>query len=117
MDMGMRLLYRGELFTGEVEEYLLGVRISLESYVGGLPHGPSRGWYQDGTLRYEMAAINGRAVGLSRRWHPNGVLASERVFSEDGGRWLAHREWDEDGVPTKEWHVDGPGWRDVVESE
>ncbi|GHD55145.1 toxin-antitoxin system YwqK family antitoxin [Streptomyces galbus] len=115
MDMAMRLLYRGQLFTGEVEEYLLGVRVSLETYADGLLHGPSRGWYRDGMLRYEMVAINGRAVGLSREWHPNGALASERVFSEEGGRLLAHREWDEDGVPTRAWHADGGSRRGVVE--
>lgn len=33
MDQGQRVLYRGELFTGEAEERLGGVVVSLDSYV------------------------------------------------------------------------------------
>ncbi|KOG33006.1 hypothetical protein AQJ84_34005 [Streptomyces resistomycificus] len=100
MDLAQRLLYRGRPFTGEVEEYLGGVRVSLESYVDGLPDGPGREWYEDGSPESEMTVRKGRAVGVAKRWHPNGVLASERVFSEDNGALLAVREWDEDGLPT-----------------
>lgn len=32
MDLGQRLLYCGELFTGEVEERLGGVVVALDSY-------------------------------------------------------------------------------------
>ncbi|MFF5189744.1 toxin-antitoxin system YwqK family antitoxin [Streptomyces sp. NPDC000345] len=106
-----RLLYRGELFTGEVEEpftgeveeWLGGARVSLESYVDGRPDGPCREWYPDGRLRSEMTVRRGRAVGVSREWHPSGLPASERVFSEDGGELLARREWGEDGRPTVTW--------------
>lgn len=33
MDQGQRVLYRGEPFTGEAEERLGGVVVSLDSYV------------------------------------------------------------------------------------
>ncbi|MEU6019705.1 hypothetical protein ABZ826_38910 [Streptomyces sp. NPDC047515] len=103
VDQGQRLLYRGELFTGEVEERLGGALVSLDPYVVGVQHGPSREWYEDGTLRSESTAHEGRPVGVSREWHPNGVLASEVEFSENGLTMLAERRWDEEGRPTKNW--------------
>jgi hypothetical protein len=103
MDMGQRLLYRGEPFTGEAEEFLGDARVCLENYVDGLQDGPSWEWYKDGALRAEVTVRKGRAVGIARRWHQNGVLASERVFSEEDGAFLSSREWDESGLPTKVW--------------
>ncbi|MGW1412685.1 toxin-antitoxin system YwqK family antitoxin [Streptomyces sp. NPDC002403] len=103
MDQGQRLLYRGELLTGEVEERLGGAVVSLDSYVAGVQHGPGREWYKDGTLRSEGTAREGRPVGVSREWHPNGVLAVEVEFSGDGTTTLAERCWDEEGRPTKNW--------------
>ncbi|MET7856780.1 hypothetical protein ABZS81_06070 [Streptomyces sp. NPDC005318] len=64
MDPGQRLLYRGELFTGQVEERLGGVVVGLDPYVDGVPHGPSREWYEDGALRAEATARTGRPVGV-----------------------------------------------------
>lgn len=103
MDQGQRLLYRGELFTGEVEERLGDALVSVDSYVAGVHHGPSREWYKNGTLRSEATAREGRPVGVSREWHPNGALASEVEFSENGMTMLAERRWDEEGRPTKTW--------------
>ncbi|MFJ6016689.1 toxin-antitoxin system YwqK family antitoxin [Streptomyces sp. NPDC092952] len=105
MNQGQRLLHRGEPFTGEVEERLGGAPVSLDSYVAGVRHGPSREWYEDGTLRSEGTAHGGRAVGVSRERHPNGVLAAEREFPETGGPMLADRQWDEEGRPTKNWQA------------
>ncbi|MFJ4813839.1 toxin-antitoxin system YwqK family antitoxin [Streptomyces longwoodensis] len=103
MDSMQRLLYRGELFTGEVVEHLGDALVSLECYEEGVRHGPNKEWYKDGTLRSEGASRNGRPVGVSREWHPNGTLAHERVFAEDGLTMLADSEWDEDGRPTRAW--------------
>jgi antitoxin component YwqK of YwqJK toxin-antitoxin module len=61
----------------------------------------SREWYKDGRLESEVTVRKGRAVGVARRWDQNGVLASERVFSEDDGALLSSREWDEQGRPTE----------------
>ncbi|MEU9322184.1 hypothetical protein [Streptomyces sp. NPDC048295] len=105
MDQGLRLLHRGELFTGEVEERLGGAVVGLDAYVAGVQHGPSREWYEDGTLRSEGTAREGRPVGASREWHPNGVLAAETEFSEDGMTMLAERRWDEEGRPAKNWRA------------
>ncbi|MEU9621679.1 MULTISPECIES: hypothetical protein [unclassified Streptomyces] len=103
MDAGQRLLYRGELFTGEVEERLGDALVSLDSYVAGVQHGRSREWYKDGTLRSEATAREGRPAGVSREWHANGTLAAEVVFAEDGPTVLSDRRWDEEGRPTKNW--------------
>ncbi|MFJ1614815.1 toxin-antitoxin system YwqK family antitoxin [Streptomyces sp. NPDC088846] len=103
MDAGQRLLYRGELFTGEVEERLGDALVSLDSYVTGVQHGRSREWYKDGTLRSEATAREGRPAGVSREWHANGTLAAEVVFAEDGPTVLSDRRWDEEGRPTKNW--------------
>ncbi|MFI0781148.1 toxin-antitoxin system YwqK family antitoxin [Streptomyces sp. NPDC021212] len=103
MDYGQRLLYQGELFTGEVEERLGGALVSLDAYVGGVQHGPSREWYKDGTLRSQGTARLGRPVGISREWHANGTLASEQEFDEGGLTLLKDRQWDEEGQPTRDW--------------
>ncbi|WP_392668307.1 toxin-antitoxin system YwqK family antitoxin [Streptomyces sp. LN785] len=106
MDPGGRLLHRGVLFTGEVEERSGGVVVSLDSYVDGVQHGPSRDWYKGGVLRAEATARSGRPVGVSKAWYPNGTLATEQVFSEDGLTILVDRQWDETGRPTKNWSPD-----------
>lgn len=96
-DQSQRLLYRGELFAGEVVEYLGEVLVSLECCEDGLRHGPNREWRKDGTLQSEGVARSGRPVGVSREWHANGTLASEKVFTEEGWTMLSDREWDENG--------------------
>lgn len=103
MDHGRRLLYRGRPFTGEVEERSGGALISLDVYVDGVQDGPGHEWYEDGTPRSEGTVRQGRPVGVSREWHPNGVLASEQVFADDGLTMLADRQWDERGLPTRTW--------------
>jgi antitoxin component YwqK of YwqJK toxin-antitoxin module len=106
MDAAQRLLYHGELYTGEVEEYLGGKAVSRETYVDGLLDGPTREWYKDGTLRAEGNMKSGRVVGEYHTWHANGSLASKHVRSEDGNRVLAEYEWDEEGNMTRAWQAD-----------
>lgn len=103
LDDQHRLLFRGELFTGEVVEHLSGAVVSLECYEGGVRHGPNKEWYKDGTLRSEGTSRNGRPVGVSRGWHPNGTLAHEKVYADDGLTMLSDREWDDRGRPTRAW--------------
>ncbi|MEU1520538.1 hypothetical protein ABZ490_52080 [Streptomyces sp. NPDC005811] len=103
MDNRQRLLFRGELFTGEAVEHQDGALVSLECYEEGLRHGPNREWYEDGRLRSEGTARRGRPVGVSRAWHPSGLLAHERVFADDGLTMLSDHEWDENGQPTRAW--------------
>lgn len=104
MDAGQRLLYQGELFTGEVEERLGDRVISLDVYVDGIQDGIEREWYEDGTLRSEGLVRRGRAVGFCREWHQNGTLAVEQVF-DDAGFLVKERKWDEQGQPTRDWEA------------
>ncbi|MET9320878.1 hypothetical protein ABZX75_11940 [Streptomyces sp. NPDC003038] len=103
MDDAQRLLYRGELYTGEVIEYLSGVLVSQDSYVSGLQDGLSREWYKDGTLRSEGTVRRGRPRGEFMEWHPNGVLKSRQIFDDSGLVLKEEYEWDETGRPTRAW--------------
>ncbi|MGW2628145.1 toxin-antitoxin system YwqK family antitoxin [Streptomyces chattanoogensis] len=103
MDFGGRLLYKGTLFSGEVTEHAGQTLVSLDNYVNGVQDGRSQEWYRDGTLRSEGTARMGRPVGVSREWHPNGQIAADRVFAEDGLTMLCDRAWDESGNLTKNW--------------
>ncbi|AQS72196.1 hypothetical protein B1H29_23745 [Streptomyces pactum] len=106
MDDAQRLLHRGEPFTGEVTEHLGGKLVSLDVYAEGVQHGPSREWHKDGTLRSEGTVREGLPRGGFREWHSNGTLASRAVFDDDGLTLREDHQWDEDGLPTRRWHLD-----------
>ena len=82
---------------GEATEHSGTALISLDEYVDGVVHSLCREWCEDGTLRGKGRAQRGRAVGATREWHPNGVLAAEQVFTEGRGELLAQRAWDDRG--------------------
>jgi hypothetical protein len=106
----LRLEYQGEPFTGEVVETIGGVTVlSQDFYVDGIPDGPSREWYVDGTLEAEGRMSHGRPTGLFRRWHPNGQLAKEKEFNVRG-ELVATREWDENGQPIGRLRSNKPGY-------
>ena len=84
MDAAQFLLYRGGRFTGEVAEHLAGKLVSLDAYVDGVQNGLSREWSKDGTLRSEGTVRNGLPCGEFKAWHPNGAMASRKVFDDDG---------------------------------
>ncbi|WP_308406940.1 hypothetical protein [Streptomyces sp. AC555_RSS877] len=108
LDYAQRLLYRGELFTGEVEEYLAGHRVSLVTYTDGYRDGPFREWFKSGVLRAEGTMRMGSLSGEYKSWHENGVLATKKLHSADGGTPLSHYEWDEEGNPTRAWENTTP---------
>jgi antitoxin component YwqK of YwqJK toxin-antitoxin module len=103
LDYDQRLLYRGELFTGEVEENLAGHRVSLETYTDGHRDGPFHSWYKSGTRRSEGTMRRGFVSGESKSGHENGLLAQKRVHSADGKTPPALYAWDEEGHPTRTW--------------
>lgn len=88
----------GEPFTGEVVDEAAGLLLAQLFYSNGIPHGPSREWWDDGTLRSEGENYHGRPRGIFKRWHRNGQLARESIFSDDGVL-IERREWDEGGDP------------------
>jgi antitoxin component YwqK of YwqJK toxin-antitoxin module len=98
------VLYEGVPYTGEVVEIgREGNLISLYNYYAGVQDGPYSEWYgpdrpfKQGTMRF------GLLIGVNRKWHPNGQLALETEF-DDQGRELYRREWDDKGALTYE-HV------------
>ncbi|AXE88401.1 hypothetical protein [Streptomyces sp. Go-475] len=103
MDDSGRLYYQSQPFTGEVTEHLGESLVSLDNYVDGYKNGPSREWYEDGTLRSEGTLREGRPVGEFKEWHSNGVLAARQVFAENGMTLLADSAWDGHGRPTRAW--------------
>lgn len=105
MDDAQRLLYRGDLLTGEVTEHLGDKLVSRDVYVDGVQNGPSQEWYMDGTLRSEGTVRRGLPCGESKEWHPNGTLASRKVFDEDGLTLREDYAWDEDGRQTRSWRM------------
>ncbi|MGW0841315.1 toxin-antitoxin system YwqK family antitoxin [Streptomyces sp. NPDC002787] len=107
MDDGERLFYNGVLYSGEVVEYQRGRMISLETYEDGVPNGPVRQWFPDGSPRAEGNMRGGFPVGESRTWHPNGALATKRIMTEDGRRPLVELEWGEHGEQTRSWYAEG----------
>lgn len=108
LDYDHRLLYRGEVFTGEVEEYLAGHRVSLVTYKDGFRDGLFREWYKSGVLRAEGTMRMGSLSGEYKSWHENGALAVKKLHSEDGRTPLSHYEWDEEGRPTRAWENTTP---------
>ncbi|WP_371677981.1 toxin-antitoxin system YwqK family antitoxin [Streptomyces sp. NBC_01276] len=104
MDMGNRVLYLDELFTGEVAEYQDGQLVCLDVYLDGIRNGLSRMWYPDGTLKLEGNVLNGVAVGEFREWHPNGILKSRKFFDDDIYSLKEETVWDEEGRLVREWH-------------
>ncbi|MCX5160240.1 toxin-antitoxin system YwqK family antitoxin [Streptomyces sp. NPDC127061] len=106
MDGAQRVLYRRELFTGEVAEYQGEHLISLDEYTDGVPNGLSREWYQDGTLRSEGVVRNGRALGEFKEWHPDGGLKSRKFFDREIASLREEETWDEHGVRLTSWHRD-----------
>ena len=64
---------------------------------GGVRHGPSRAWYDDGRLRYETEWWQGMKHGKFTLWYPNGQKRAEgqdRHGIPDGA-WTS---WAEDGT-------------------
>jgi len=104
-DEGLRLLYDGEPFTGEVVEGFLEDPFSLETYVDGWQTGPWRLWYGDGSPQAQGEFVNGGPVGEVLTWHENGRLESRKLYSESS-RELASCTWDEEGRQTESWTAD-----------
>ena len=63
---------------------------------GGLRHGPSRAWYDDGRLRYETEWWQGAKHGKFTFWYPNGQKRAEGQdrYGVPDGTWTS---WAEDG--------------------
>ncbi|MFF4370203.1 toxin-antitoxin system YwqK family antitoxin [Streptomyces sp. NPDC001594] len=103
IDMGHRMLYRDELFTGEVVEYQGDQIVCLDVYLDGIKNGLSQMWYPDGTLKLQGTVVNGVALGEFLEWHPNGVLKSRQFFDDHIYSLKEEDVWDEQGNLVREW--------------
>lgn len=64
---------------------------------GGVRHGPSRAWYDDGRLRYETSWWQGVKHGRFTFWYPDGRKRAEGQdrHGVPDGTWTS---WAEDGT-------------------
>jgi antitoxin component YwqK of YwqJK toxin-antitoxin module len=104
MDMGKRLLYQGELFTGEAAECIDDQIVYLDVYAEGIRDGLSQGWYPDGSRKSLGTVRNGMPRGEFKEWHPNGVLKARQFFDDDIYSLRDETFWDEHGNVTRDWH-------------
>ncbi|AZM89728.1 MULTISPECIES: toxin-antitoxin system YwqK family antitoxin [Streptomyces] len=103
IDMGNRMLYQDELFTGEVAEYQGEQIVCLDVYLDGVRNGLSQMWYPDGAQKLKGTVVNGSALGEFLEWHPNGVLKSRKFFDDDIYSLKEESVWDEQGNLVREW--------------
>lgn len=104
IDMGHRMLYQDELFTGEVAEYQGEQIACLDVYLDGVRNGLSQMWHPGGELKLQGMVVNGAASGEFLEWHPNGVLKSRKFFDDDIYSLKEESVWDEEGNLVREWH-------------
>lgn len=104
MDIGQRMLYQGELFTGEVVEYVDEQIVYLDVYTEGIRDGLSQGWYPDGSRKSLGNVRNGMPRGEFKEWHPNGILKVRQFFDDDIYSLRDETFWDESGNVTRDWH-------------
>ncbi|MFE5089812.1 toxin-antitoxin system YwqK family antitoxin [Streptomyces sp. NPDC056638] len=104
MDMGHRILYRDELFTGEVAERQGGQMVCLDTYADGIKNGLSQMWHPDGSLKLQGTVINGVASGEFLEWHPNGTLKSRKFFDNEVYSLREETTWDEKCNVIRAWH-------------
>jgi antitoxin component YwqK of YwqJK toxin-antitoxin module len=109
-DESQLLLYRGEYFTGEAVEYFPDGRLwTLKTFVNGFEDGPTRQWFQDGSLQSEGVSKRNYAVGEWKTWFPNGRLEHVSTFDDDGNL-LSRIEWNEDGEIVKQYPEPQPDY-------
>jgi hypothetical protein len=63
---------------------------------GGVRHGPSRGWYEGGRVRFETQWWDGKKHGRFSLWYENGRKRAEGQdrHGVPAGTWTS---WDEEG--------------------
>ena len=80
---------------------------SGSSYRGQVRHGPSKEWYESGTLRREASYQDGKLEGTESVFHESGKLSARSEYKQ--GRRTTAEEYDEAGKQTKreEYYEDG----------
>lgn len=75
--------------------------VEESSYKKGEEHGITRTWHPNGKLRTERYSFRGKAEGLSRKYHLNGMTLRE-TFWLHGYKHGIERYWDVSGKLYKE---------------
>ncbi len=83
-------------YSGLIAEYLNDVLIELYTVKDGLEHGPSKKYYNNGVLQYEVNVKLGKPDGPLRTWFENGQLASELYLINGRAEGVA-KKWYENG--------------------
>jgi antitoxin component YwqK of YwqJK toxin-antitoxin module len=92
--------YQGEPVTGEVVELdHKGRTVEVATYSAGIQDGLTRRFHPNGQVASEMWFEAGVQEGTARAWHDSGQLRWEGRFR--GGRIVAERAWTEDGQPVE----------------
>ncbi|WP_424185065.1 toxin-antitoxin system YwqK family antitoxin [Actinokineospora sp. G85] len=106
MDEDLKVYLNDQPFTGEVVEHGPdGVLVGLTTYSNGVEDGPSLAWWPDGTPRVHGEVLNGLAIGMHEKRHPNGTLAASDELDGQGHQ-LSRKRWDENGhlLEDKDYH-------------
>lgn len=77
---GEMLEYRGQPFTGIIEEFFNGVVISEEEFTDGHLGGIQRTYYPNGILKSEYSIHFNRFDGKRTQWDENGILIRESIW-------------------------------------
>ena len=115
---------RDELHGRWAQWHQEGDRIeSIDHFVRGVRHGPSRRWHKNGQLAQEGEFRDGYPMGRFRAWDPTGKLISDVQMSKAGGVLIT---WDgelkvqqtwKDGKQhglTTAWYANGQKEREVL---
>lgn len=69
--------------------------------LGGLPNGPYRFSYEDGTVKFSGYERNFSRVGLSEGYYPDGSLWWKAEFVDDLPEFHSMRLWSQNGIEMK----------------
>lgn len=104
--IGDAFFYKDIPFTGIWYIYYPNGKIAeLSHYLGGLPHGETTEWHENGHLKSKVNFVQSLGtLGNRFTWYANGVM--ERYEKVAYGIVLAIKEWDEKGNLIKNWSLD-----------
>ena len=72
-----------------------------KNYKNGELHGVQKWWYKDGPLWYERNYQDGKPYGVQKWWYENGFLEREENY-KDGKPYGVQKCWYEDGSLRRE---------------
>jgi antitoxin component YwqK of YwqJK toxin-antitoxin module len=73
--------------------YANGQLAEERRFVNGAEDGVHRGWWSDGTPRFEYAYRGGLLEGLSREWMPSGAIYREQHYARGQESGLQRLYW------------------------